>query len=262
MLISILYSAWRYSEERSQRQNDLEQEYRSAQELQQVLIPDTFPSLPGYSVASVYRPAQEVGGDFFQILPLPEGAALIVIGDVSGKGLPAAMAVALLVGAIRSTAETTSSPAELLAALNRRLYGRLRGGFATCLGLHLDAHGTLTLSNAGHLEPYRNGKEAPLDIGLPLGIVPDASYSESTLRLAPGDTLTLLTDGVVEARNHAGEIFGFERTASISNEPAGVIAHAAKAFGQEDDITVLTVTRHATAWQPAREPADPVLKPS
>ena len=97
-------------------------------------------------------------------------------------------------------------------------------------------------ANAGHLAPYYNGKEIPCSSGLPLGLTPHNEYIESVLQLDPGDTVTLLSDGVVEARNHAGELFGFERTRAISGESAQTIAEAVLSFGQEDDITVLTVT--------------------
>jgi len=241
LLAAVLYAAWRYSVEQGKRRTALEQEYRSAQELQQVLIPEAIPVLPGLLIASAYRPAQEVGGDFFQAIALPGGEALLVIGDVSGKGLSAAMAVALIVGAIRSTAEATHQPGALLAALNRRLHDRLRGGFATCLVARIAADGSLTLSNAGHLAPYRNGEEVPLEPGLPLGVTFDTDYPESTFALAPGDRLTFVSDGVVEAQSTDGELFGFDRTRRISSQSAEEIAAAAQAFGQEDDITVLTV---------------------
>lgn len=241
LLIAILYAAWRYSVEQSRRQNDIEQEYRSAQELQRLLIPEELPTLPGYHLASAYRPAQEVGGDFFQLIPLPGEAALLVIGDVSGKGLHAAMTVALIVGALRSTVETTTDPAEILAALNRRVHGRLRNGFVTCLVLHLNAEGNCRMANAGHLPPFLNGREVALPPALPLGIVPAAEYETAAVRIAPGDHLTLYTDGLPEARNEQGELFGFTRIAAIAHEAAESIASAAQHFGQEDDITVLTL---------------------
>jgi hypothetical protein len=244
LLVSIVYAAWRYSLEQSQRQNSLEQEYRSAQELQQVLIPESLPSLPGYLVTSAYRPAQEVGGDFFQLIALPDNRALLVIGDVSGKGLHAAMTVALIVGSIRSTVETTDDPAAMLAALNRRLHGRLRSGFATCLVLRLDAEGRCLIANAGHLPPFLNGEEVPLPPALPLGLVPDAEYEPIEVSMGSGDRLTLYTDGLLEARNSAGELFGFTRIAEFLATPrdANEIAEAAQQFGQDDDITVLTLT--------------------
>ena len=108
----------------------------------------------------------------------------------------------------------------------------------------ISADGTAFFANAGHLQPYCNGKEVTLDCGLPLGILPDAQFTETRVRLAPTDRLTLITDGILEARNPtSGELFGFERTQAISTQPAEAIAQAAQAFGQEDDITVLTVTR-------------------
>jgi Stage II sporulation protein E (SpoIIE) len=244
LLVAIVYAAWRYSVEQSQRQSALEQEYHSAQELQQVLIPESLPSLPGYLVTSAYRPAQEVGGDFFQLMALPDNGALLVIGDVSGKGLHAAMTVALIVGSIRSTVETTDDPAAILAALNRRLHGRLRSGFATCLVLRLDAEGRCLVANAGHLPPYLNGEEVPLPPALPLGLVPEAEYEPIEVSMGSGDRLTLYTDGLLEARNVAGELFGFTRIAELLATPrdAKEIAEAAQQFGQEDDITVLTLT--------------------
>jgi hypothetical protein len=247
LLFSIVYAVWRYEQERGRRQIRLDEEFRNAQELQQVLIPESLPEIPGLAVASAYRPAQEVGGDFFQVIALDGGAALVVIGDVSGKGLKAAMAVSFIVGALRSLVETITDPSELLVSLNRRLHGRLHGGFVTCLVMRVGPEGACAIANAGHLAPYRNGQEVPLDSGLPLGIVADADYSETTLRLEPGDTLTLLSDGVVEATNATGELLGFERTAALSTQSAQEIVEAARAFGQQDDITVVTVRLSAVA---------------
>jgi hypothetical protein len=247
LLVSILYAAWRYSVEQSKRQSGLEQEFRSAQEIQQILMPEVLPTIPGYTLTSAYHPAQEVGGDFFQIIPLageatPCESAIIVLGDVSGKGLKAAMTVSLLVGAIRSTVEATQEPAQILSALNRRLHGRMQNGFATCLVLRLDASGSGTLANAGHLPPFLNGSEFPLPPALPLGLSLEAGYETTAIQLAAGDQLTLYTDGLVEARNLSGELFGFERIAAISGNTSQQIAKAAQQFGQDDDITVLTLT--------------------
>jgi phosphoserine phosphatase RsbU/P len=124
----------------------------------------------GFSVDSAYQPAQQVGGDFFQVLPAPEGGLLLVVGDVAGKGLPAAMLVSVLVGAIRGVAEYTSEPAELLANLNERLVGRAGGGFSTALVAHISAEGAVTVANAGHLSPYLDGREVELPGALPLGV--------------------------------------------------------------------------------------------
>jgi len=216
---------------------DLEQ----AQQLQQrVLIPDTLRS-PVFSIQSEYRPALTVGGDFYQTLSKPDGSLILVIGDVSGKGISAAMLVAVLVGAIRSHADFTSDPASMLAMLNRRMIGRSGGHFATCLAAEISPTGVMRIANAGHIPPYRNGLELDLDGSLPLGIAEDATYDTQTLQLQPGDHLTFITDGVVEATNEARELYGFDRTRAISNQPAAAIADLVQTFGQDDDITVLGV---------------------
>ena len=183
-----------------------------------------------------------MGGDFYQIVPTPQGGVLIVIGDVSGKGMPAAMTVSLLVGTFRTLAHYTQSPEEILKAMNQRMLARTSGGFVTCIVVRIDPNGALTAANAGHLAPYINGRELPLENGLPLGLVEASSYPESDVSLVPGATLTLMTDGVVEAQNNTGELFGFDRAATMSTESADQIARAAQTFGQEDDITVLTVS--------------------
>lgn len=226
----------------------LEQELASARELQEVLIPEKPPTLPGFAISSAYHPALEVGGDFFQIIPLEgpaSGSTLIVLGDVSGKGLRAAMAVSLIVGAVRTLAEGTSSPAKILAGMSRRLYGRLQGGFTTCLALRLDAGGICTIASAGHPAPYINDKEIDLPGALPLGIDPGIKYDETRIELKPGDRCSLYTDGLLEARAPSGEIFSFERLQQLfaSHPDAVKASEAAVNFGQEDDITVLTLTR-------------------
>lgn len=227
----------RISGEQAQAQADLE----SARSIQQVLIPEALPEIPGFRIEAVYHPAQQVGGDFFQIIPIESGGVLAVIGDVSGKGLPAAMNVALIVGALRTLAETTSSPAEMLAGLNRRLLGR-SAGFTTCLALRILPSGAATIASAGHLSPYLCGEEIAIEPGLPLGLLGDSVYADMEMSLKQNDRLTMLTDGVLEARDtRSGELFGFERTLAISSQPAVRIAEAARSFGQEDDIAVLTL---------------------
>jgi serine phosphatase RsbU (regulator of sigma subunit) len=119
--------------------------------------------------------------------------------------------------------------------------GRVHGGFTTCLAAHIAADGLLILANAGHLPPYLNGQEFSVPGSLPLGLVPQAQYDCITARLNPGDRLTFVSDGVVEAQNKAGELLGFDRTRDLSRLPAAHIAHTARAFGQHDDITVVTV---------------------
>ena len=222
-------------------------ELAASRAIQRVLIPEVPFTVPGFAIESVYRPYGEVGGDFFQILPTQGGGVLVVIGDVSGKGMPAAMTVSLLVGTVRTLAHYTQHPGEVLSAMNHRMMGRTSGGFTTCLVLRADPDGALTVANAGHLAPYVNGSELRIENGLPLGLDAAATYPESHFQLAERDQLTLLTDGVAEARSRTGELFGFERTQAIATQPAESIAQAAQDFGQDDDITVLTVARVVAA---------------
>ena len=151
------------------------------------------------------------------------------------------MTVALLVGTIRTLAHFTQDPGAILAAMNHRMMGRTNGGFTTCLVLRADPDGTLTVANAGHLPPYLNGNELHVENGLPLGLDATTTYPESHFQLAGRDQLTLVTDGVAEARNKTGNLFGFERTQAIATKPAEFIADSAQRFGQEDDITVVTL---------------------
>jgi len=137
--------------------------------------------------------------------------------------------------------ETTTSPAAFLQGMNHKLQARSRGGFTTCLVLRVGRDGLVTAANAGHIAPYCQGREIAVEGGLPLGLTEDATYKETTFHLKEGTQLTLVTDGVVEARAVTGELLGFERTAELSIGTAAKIADAAQAFGQDDDITVLTV---------------------
>ncbi len=248
LFIAIVYAVYRYTVEQGARQGALEQEFKSAQELQRVLIPETLPSIPGYSVTSAYRPAEEVGGDFFQLIPQEEGATVLILGDVSGKGLKAAMTVSLIVGAARTLAESSDDPADILSGLNRRLHGRVQDGFVTCLVLRLDGEGGCVIANAGHPPPFLNQQELDLPVALPLGLLPTAIYETTVIHLGVADRLTLYTDGLLEARNAAGELYSFDRLQNlIATEPdARQASEVAVAFGQEDDITVLTLTRLAT----------------
>ena len=218
-------------------------EFAAAREIQQQLIPASLPPLPGLEIEAAYFPAEEVAGDFYQVIEQPDKVALIVIGDVSGKGLKAAMTGTLAIGALRTLAVENLSPAELLRRLNHQICEARNGGFITCCCVRIDSQGRVTLANAGHLSPYSNGIEIEVPSGLPLGLVAEVDYSEMQFNLAPGGTLTLLSDGVVEASDSSGQLYGFERTRAISSQSADAIATTAKAFGQSDDITVLTVSR-------------------
>jgi Stage II sporulation protein E (SpoIIE) len=220
----------------------LRMELAAAREVQQSLVPAELPRIDRFQIEAAYLPAQEVGGDFYQVLTPKDGSTLIVIGDVSGKGLKAAMTGTLALGALRNMAQDTLSPSQILSRLNATLAASADGGFVTCACASVTPDGSFTVANAGHLAPYRNGEEVPIESGLPLGITAETAYSESTLTLAPGDQITFLSDGVVEAQSPAGELFGFDRTAAISTQSAESIAAAAQQFGQQDDITVLTLS--------------------
>jgi len=224
----------------------LEAELAAAREVQQVILPEQIETIPGFDVHTAYQPAEQVGGDFFQVLPTPDSGLLAVVGDVAGKGLPAAMLVSVLVGAVRAAADYTSDPAELLSSLNQRLYGR-SGGFSTALAVRISPDGQVALASAGHLPPYLDGREIELPAALPLGVLSGARYDTVRLHLAPGARLTFYSDGIVEAQNHHGELFGFDRARDLSQKPPADIVAAARQFGQQDDMTVLAIHRAPVA---------------
>ncbi|MGC9158788.1 MAG: SpoIIE family protein phosphatase [Terracidiphilus sp.] len=236
-------------------------ELEAARKVQEVFLPDQTDQCPGISVEYVYQPAERLGGDFFQQICDGQDGILLVVGDVSGKGLTAALLVSVLVGAIRTEAAHGLGPAELLSSLNDRMMGRSHGGFTTCMVAHITASGLLTLSSAGHLPPYLNGEEIAVSGSLPLGILQHARYEAIHLTLRPGDRLTFVSDGVVEAHarskpgssatSSSGELFGFDRTRSLSRQSAACIAETARAFGQLDDITVVTVEFSGKSAAPA-----------
>lgn len=246
ILALLIFLVRRFSLARKEEER-LAGELEAAKTVQSLLIPAAPPATPGFSVENAYLPAQEVGGDFFQVLPNDDGSLLIVVGDVSGKGLKAAMTVSAIVGALRGCA--LRKPAEVLAHLNRTMRGQVSGFFTCCAALIYPV-GKVTIANAGHLPPYLNGEELPVDPALPLGIANEAAYTETSYDFGPNDRLAFISDGVVEARDGSGELYGFARTQVISSQPAHVIAEAARQFGQEDDITVLSVTR-AVGLSPA-----------
>ncbi|HEY1904214.1 MAG TPA: SpoIIE family protein phosphatase [Terracidiphilus sp.] len=225
----------------------LDTELAAAREIQRLMVPEELPPTPGYAIESIYRPAAQVGGDFFQVIPLGGGQTLIVVGDVSGKGISAAMIVSMLIGMLHTISRVTREPAQILAELNNRLYERKHAGFVTCLAVRLDPSGRNVLANAGHLPPWLNGSEIAFAGSLPLGIVASAAPEQVTLEMRLGDRLTLITDGVVEARNAQGALFGFDRTQSLMRQQASplALAEAAIHHGQDDDLTVISILRTA-----------------
>lgn len=259
LIAVILYRFVRISQEEQRSAAEI----AAARSVQALLIPTQLPSNRNFMLESAYLPVNGVGGDFFQALPLKDDSLLIVVGDVSGKGLQAAMNSSTLVGALRN--ELSHDPATVLTHLNHVLIGAVSSPgtamkeldcapcFATCVCARIYPDGTTTIANAGHLSPYRDGREVALAPSLPLGVIAEAEYEQTTFHLNRGDRLVFLSDGVVEATNSEGELFGFERTQQVSNESARYIAQTAKHFGQTDDITVLSIYIKSKTAQPSQE---------
>ncbi|HZP04022.1 MAG TPA: SpoIIE family protein phosphatase [Terracidiphilus sp.] len=240
LVVALLGYIFREQSVAADERAELRGELAAARQVQRLLVPDQIAIAPGVAVSSAFLPAHEVGGDFYLCRALANGAQRIILGDVSGKGVAAALTSALLLGAANRCDQLR--PAAVLNELNEVLRNSGISGFTTCLCADLLPGGALLIANAGQLPPYCNGHELEIPTSLPLGIAPAGDYIETRIELAPGDTLTFLSDGVVEARNASGELFGFERTRAISDRTAQQIADAAVGFGQQDDITVLTLS--------------------
>jgi serine phosphatase RsbU (regulator of sigma subunit) len=227
-----------------------------ARKIQQGLLPKTYPELPGWSFNAFYQPAREVGGDFYDWITLPDGRLGIVIGDVSDKGIPAALVMATCRTLLRSAAGTGSSPGNLLADVNNRLQPDIPSGmFVTCLVAFLDPEsGSIAMANAGHNLPYvcHDREVAELMVrGMPLGLMPDMSYEEINTRIETGGVMVLTSDGLAESHCD-GEMFGTGRVQSSLmgkvDDPMSAALDAHRQFvgdewDQEDDMTVVTVGR-------------------
>lgn len=214
-------------------------ELQAASTVQQLLLQSASQATPGFAIDSVYLPASEVGGDFFFVVPAPDGSITAIVGDVSGKGLTAAMRVAMILGALRR--ETSHDPGDILSSLNNVLIAQGQLGFTTACCVRIALSGEYTLANAGHVSPYLSGRELSTPPALPLGLIPDQIYASVRGKLSLSERLVLLSDGVLEARAPDGELYGFERLPGLTLQPAQQIADTAQRFGQEDDITVLTL---------------------
>jgi hypothetical protein len=245
MLFFIILRTVRISRSRA----TLTAEIAAAATVQQLLLARSSHPTPGFLVNSVYLPASNVGGDFFLVTTHPfDGSLIAVIGDVSGKGLTAAMRVAMILGVLRR--ETSHHPGDVLASLNDAIIAQGELGFTTALCVRVFLNGDFILANAGHIPPYiaatpstpaTISRDFPTPPALPLGLVLGEVYALQKGHLDPNEHLVLLSDGVPEARSHTGELYGFDRLANITTLPAQDIADAAQRFGQEDDITVLTL---------------------
>jgi serine phosphatase RsbU (regulator of sigma subunit) len=263
LILAIIFAVYRYILTEAARQRIVREELKSAQELQRVLIPEALPRLPGFAITSAYQPAAEVGGDFFQLVAVDRNTSILVVGDVSGKGLKAAMTVSLIIGALRTLTDLTSQPDKILEMLNRRMMGRLQNGFVTCLVIRISSDGACMAASAGHPAPFVGDVEVSIPPALPLGMDADAKYEKQPFDLRVGTRLTVYTDGLLEARNGDGELFGFNRLEKlISLRPdAKQAVDTAIEFGQDDDITVLTVTRLDVGQRSSTSLQAPELEP-
>ena len=242
VLLSLLALLFRDQRLVTEERAVLAGEMQAARDIQHMLVPSELESLPDLQIEVAFYPMREVGGDFYFCRVLETGCQRLLLGDVSGTGAAAAQTAAVLIGAAES--QGGHSPSELLRHLNRVFRKSRLGGFATCLCADIAPDGTVTVANAGHLSPYYRGEEVAVPSSLPIGMNPEdaESYRQVTFTIEPGEQVTILSDGVVEARGPGGELFGFDRMREVSGESANEIAAAAQAFGQEDDITVLSLT--------------------
>lgn len=249
----------------------LEQELRVARLIQQTLLPHEVPDLPGYEIATYYRPAREVGGDFYDFLYFEDGQVGLIIGDVTDKGVPAALVMATTRTLLRAAAERLTDPGATLERVNELLHPDIpQRMFVTCLYAVLDpASGRLRYANAGHDLPYlrhAGGVDELRATGMPLGLMPGMKYEEKEVFLAGGDTILFHSDGLVEAHNTAGGMFGFPRlkeTMGLQQEcdPRALIEFLLQELGrftgeeweQEDDVTLVVLQRTERAMEKSPE---------
>ncbi len=247
------------SQEREARERErIEQELHVAQLIQQQFLPAELPELGGWSVAAFYRPARTVGGDFYDLIELPDGRIMVVAGDVTDKGVPAALVMASTHALLRSTAEMVSSPGEVLRRVNELLIPQIPTHmFVTCLVLVLDLEsGRTQFANAGHNLPYVRRGEGVAQLharGMPLGLMSGSVYEEHETVIGPGEIVLLYSDGITEQHDASGEMFGFGRTSDLvadadtGQELVDAAVQALSVFAaaveQEDDITLVTLQR-------------------
>jgi len=247
-----------------QARERLEQEMRVAQLIQQQFLPRELPALADWQVAAYYGPARTVGGDFYDFIELPDGRIGIVVGDVADKGVPAALVMARTHSILRGDAARLVSPARVLERANELLVPEIPTNmFVTCLYAVLDtATGHLVFANAGHNLPSVRTSDGVIELratGMPLGLLPDMTYDEHEAVLAPGETFTLYSDGIVEAHDPGGDMFGFPRLHRLLAEKLSgseLVDHVlselhrftGKGWEQEDDITLVTI-RRSGGWE-------------
>jgi serine phosphatase RsbU (regulator of sigma subunit) len=263
---------WDSYDQLSLMRHSVEQELRVARSIQQASLPKEVPQLEGWQISPFYRPAREVGGDFYDFFELQEGRVGVVVGDATGKGMPAALVAGAASNMLRAVAQalgSSSSPGEVLAQVNETLLARIPANmFVTCFyAIVEDESGRLLYANAGHNLPccrrddgHAAATTTTTDLsarGMPLGIMPQMNYEEKESVLVPGEGVLFYTDGLVEAHNSQGEMFGTPRLRSLLSERPeagrGLSAtlmeelerFTGKGWEQEDDITLLTLERSA-----------------
>jgi serine phosphatase RsbU (regulator of sigma subunit)/predicted ester cyclase len=253
----------RLEQERIERER-VEQELQVARRIQQASLPKVVPQLEGWQISPFYRPAREVGGDFYDFHLLSEGRVGLVVGDATGKGVPAALVMSTTCGMLQAVSQTldSSSPGEVLRRVNEALLPRIPTNmFVTCFYAILEPEsGTLSYANAGHDVPYlyRNGDTEELRArGMPLGLMPGMGYEEVEAALIAEHGVLFYSDGLVEAHDPKGEMFGFPRLRALLAEhaeerPLGeflmeeLYSFVGEGWEQEDDITLLTLKRSAS----------------
>jgi serine phosphatase RsbU (regulator of sigma subunit) len=249
----------RQQQREAQERERIEQELRVARLIQQTLLPKAVPEISGWEVAAFYRPAREVGGDFYDFLELDDGSLGLVVGDVTDKGVPAALVMATTRTMLRAAAQRLDSPGEVLERVNDVLQPDIPPNmFVTCLYAILDPRsGRLRYANAGHDLPYLRHGNSATELrarGMPLGLMPGMGYEEKEAVLEAGDSVLFYSDGLVEAHDPRREMFGFPRLQGlVGSHPGGagmidfLLKELARFTGdgweQEDDITLVTLQR-------------------
>jgi serine phosphatase RsbU (regulator of sigma subunit) len=236
-----------------------------ARTIQQASLPKELPTLEGWQITPYYRPAREVGGDFYDVFDLEEARVGVVVGDATGKGMPAALVVSATSSMLRAVAQAlgSCSPGDVLGRVNETLFARIPPNmFVTCFYAILEPEsGTLSYANAGHDLPYlrcRGGEAEELRArGMPLGLMPGMSYEEKEIVLQASEVALFYSDGLVEAHDPEGKMFGFPRLRSLVAEHAEEVSlgdslleelssFVGEGWKQEDDITLLTLRCYAS----------------
>src|ERR687897_851267 len=254
---------WRSRVAEARERERIEQELQVARQIQQALLPEAAPQLEGWELTTYYEPAREVGGDFYDFLEFEDGRVGLVVGDATGKGMPAALVMATTRGMLRAVVHSVESPGEVLARVNEALVAEIPPNmFVTCLYAILDPNsGSLRYANAGHNLPCRRHDDQADELrarGMPLGLMPGMSYEEKEIELEKGESVLFYSDGLVEAHDPKGQMFGFPRLRRMVAEHAAeegslvdflmeeLYSFVGEGWEQEDDITLLTLQRSAS----------------